>query len=255
MRPGMSTLGKMQLIFGNPYGAAGQLGKGGPPPQGNPWATQHQFPCPRSACLAGPEIQQVSALPSGTSAPNTVITTRAVREFQLRAVAAGWLIQTARPLTAGQISSARQLAAAAHLQAETRTSVPTAGTVINWATAAGIVLALGILAMSAGLLRSETASSLRTLAATGASSWTRRTLSAATVGGLALTGAVLGTAAGYAATIAWFRSNALDGLSALADIPVQNLLIVVVGMPLLAAAAAWLLAGREPPAVARRPLE
>ena len=250
MRPGMATLSKMQLIYGNPYGNR----KPGPP-QGNPWTTAHPFPCPPGACLAGPKIQEVSALPPGTSAPNTVITEHAVRQLHLQAVPSGWLVQTARPLTAGQISSVRQLAAAANMVAETRTSVPTMGTIINWATAAGIVLALGILAMSAGLLRSETASSLRTLAATGAGSWTRRTLSATTVGGLALVGALLGTAAGYAATIAWFRSNALDGLSSLANVPVQNLLIILVGMPLVAAAAAWLLAGREPAAVARRPLE
>ena len=38
----------------------------------------------------------------------------------------------------------------------------------------GIVIALGVLGMSVGLVRSETASDLRTLAATGASSATRR---------------------------------------------------------------------------------
>ena len=40
--------------------------------------------------------------------------------------------------------------------------------IANWATAFGIVLALAILAMAVGLLRSETASDLRTLTATGA---------------------------------------------------------------------------------------
>ena len=82
---------------------------------------------------------------------------------------------------------------------ETRSSVPTSAEIINWATAFGIVLALGILAMSVGLIRSETASDLRTLAATGAGSVTRRTLTAVTAGALALLGAVLGTAAGYVA--------------------------------------------------------
>src|SRR5256885_11306977 len=42
------------------------------------------------------------------------------------------------------------------------------------ATAAGILLALGVLAMTVGLIRSETASDLRTLTAAGASSTTRR---------------------------------------------------------------------------------
>src|SRR5487761_1336211 len=39
--------------------------------------------------------------------------------------------------------------------------------ILTWATVFGILLALSILAMSVGLIRSETASDLRTLAATG----------------------------------------------------------------------------------------
>ena len=69
------------------------------------------------------------------------------------------------------------------------------------------MLALGILAMSVGLIRSETASDLRTLTATGASSRTRRTLTAATAGALGLAGAVLGTAAAYVAAIAYAWDN------------------------------------------------
>ena len=113
----------------------------------------------------------------------------------------------------------------------------------------GIVLALGILAMSVGLIRSETASDLRTLAATGASSWTRRTITGVTAGALALAGAVLGTVAAYAAIIGYSWDNQLDGLSELANVPVTNLLLILVGMPLLAAVAGWLLAGREPDAM------
>ena len=67
----------------------------------------------------------------------------------------------------------------------------------------GILLALGILAMSVGLIRSETAGDLRILAATGASGATRRTLTAATAGALGLLGAVMGTVAAYVATIAY----------------------------------------------------
>jgi putative ABC transport system permease protein len=39
------------------------------------------------------------------------------------------------------------------------------------------------------------------------------------------------------------------------DVPVTDILILLVGMPLAAAAGGWLLAGREPPAVARQPIE
>ncbi|MCI4317012.1 MAG: hypothetical protein L3J96_00605, partial [Thermoplasmata archaeon] len=43
-----------------------------------------------------------SALPSGTSAPNSVITEHAVQTLHLHPVPSGWLIQTPHPLTAAQ---------------------------------------------------------------------------------------------------------------------------------------------------------
>jgi putative ABC transport system permease protein len=105
------------------------------------------------------------------------------------------------------------------------------------------------------LLRSETAAGLRTLTATGASGTARRAMSAATAGALALIGAVIGTAGGYIAAIGYFRTNQLDTLTALTSIPVANLLLILVGMPLVAVIGGWLLAGREPTAIGRRPLE
>jgi putative ABC transport system permease protein len=36
-------------------------------------------------------------------------------------------------------------------------------------------------------------------------------------------------------------------------VPTENLLIILIGMPLIAAAASWLLAGREPSGIARQP--
>jgi putative ABC transport system permease protein len=146
-------------------------------------------------------------------------------------------------------------AAAAGMTIETKSSAPTSAEILTWATVFGIVLALGILAMTIGLIRSETASDLRTLTATGASGPARRTLTAATAGALALAGAVLGTVAGYVACIGYARGSTLDGLSSLTNVPVRNLLIILPGMPLAAAAAAWLLAGRQPPAIAHQPVE
>jgi putative ABC transport system permease protein len=245
MRPGLSGLSHMQLIYGNYFAGHGPSGGGRPV----------AYPCPPADCLANPVIQEVNALPSGTSAPNTVVTEHAVRAFGLHASISGWLIQTAHPLTASQISRAKLTAAAAGMRVETKSSAPTSAEIINWATVFGIVLALGVLAMTVGLIRSETASDLRTLAATGASGSPRRMLTAATAGALALLGAVLGTAAAYVAALAYSRSNSLDGLSSLTSVPAANLLIILVGMPLVAAIAGWLLAGREPPAVAHQPLE
>jgi putative ABC transport system permease protein len=249
MRPGLSGLSKMQLLYGS---GGGQKGTGGPGPQG-----QQSFPCPKGSCLANPVIQEVGALPSGTSAPNTVITEHAIRTLHITGTtnAAGWLIQTPNPPTAAQITNARLTASAAGMSIETKNSIPTSADIINWATVFGIVLALGILAMSVGLIRSETASDLRTLAATGASSWTRRTITAVTAGALALAGAVLGTVAAYAAVVGYSWDNKLESLSELSSVPTTNLLLILVGMPLLAAVAGWLLAGREPDAMARQPIE
>jgi putative ABC transport system permease protein len=251
MRPGLSGITKMQLIYG--AGPGGHIGPGG----GNGPGSQQSFPCPKNQCLANPVIQQVSALPSGTSAPNTVITEHAVRSLGLSSSisADGWLIQTPNPPTASQITNARLAAATAGLSIETKNSIPSVAVIINWATVFGIVLALGILAMTLGLIRSETAGDQRTLAATWASGWTRRTVTAVTAGALGLAGAVLGTVAAYTAAIGYAWDNKLDGLSELSSVPATSLLLILVGMPLAAAVAGWLLAGREPAAMARQPLE
>jgi len=239
MRPGLSGLTEMQLQYG--------AYKSGPAGPGSP--------CPPGSCLANPAIQEVSALPSGTSAPNTLITEHAVRQLRLTTSTAGWLIQTPDSLTASQIGAAQRAAAAAGLTVETRDSIPTSAEILNTATVFGILLALGILAMTVGLLRSETASTRRTLTAIGASGAARRAISAATAGALALIGAVVGTAAGYIAAIGFFRTSQLDTLSSLTSIPVASLLLILVGMPLIAVIGGWLLAGREPRAIGHRPLE
>ena len=213
------------------------------------------YPCPKGQCLANPVIQQVGALPSGTSAPNTVITEHAIHTLGLHTSASGWLIQAPHPPTAAQITDARLTAGAAGMTIETKSSTPSSAEILNYATAFGIALALGILAMTIGLIRSETARDLRTLAATGASSFTRRELTAATAFALALGGAVLGTVAAYVAAVGYAWDNPLDGLSELSSVPARQLLFILVGMPVVAAVVGWLLAGREPSAMSRQPLE
>ena len=141
--------------------------------------------------------------------------------------------------------------ASAGLYVETRTLQTSLGPLRDWSTVAGILLALAVLGMTVGLIRSETANDLRTLAATGASSTTRRSITGATAGGLALLGAFLGTAGAYVALLAWHRSDP----SSLSRVPVINLVVILAGLPLIASAAGWLLAGGEPPVIARRPLE
>ena len=253
MRPGLSGTSEMQLIYAT--GGQKPVCPGGGPgqPQGSGTTASCNMP---NGSLPNPVIQEVSALPSGTSAPNTVITEHAVHALGLQSLVAGWLIESPNSPTAAQIANARQIAAAANMSIETKNSSPSSSEIIDWATVFGIVLALGILAMSVGLIRSETAGDLRILAATGASSRTRRTLTAVTAGALGLLGAVLGTAAGYIGVIGYIRSSAQNGgIAALGAVPVNNLLLILVGMPLVAAVVGWLSAGREPSSIARQPME
>jgi len=197
-----------------------------------------------------PTIQTVR-LPKYTSAPDTLLTVRALKAFGLKLVTAGWFVQTRSPLTTAQINAAQHAAAAAGLTIETRQKQTTNAALRDGATAVGFLVALGVLAMTVGLIRSETANDVRTLAATGATSTTRRTITGATAGALAFLGALLGTGAAYLALIAWHRSD----LHSLTRVPYVDLAIIIVGLPLLAIAAGWLLAGREPASIAHQPLE
>jgi putative ABC transport system permease protein len=97
--------------------------------------------------------------------------------------------------------------------------------------------------MTVGLIRSETARDLRTLTATGARRRTRRALTAATAGSLALVGAVIGSAAAYLALLAWYHREA----HWLTHVPVVDLAAILIGLPVVAYAGGWLLAGKEPP--------
>ena len=245
MRPGMVSLPHMELAWGN-YGL--QQRPGG--------LVQKDSVLPSctlsSGCLASPRMQTVSSLPSGTSAPNTVITEYAVSNYQLQTHLGGWLIQAPAPLTAAQINAARQFALTYGATVETESGSLGPGEIADGATALGIVIALSVLAMSVGLIRSETAQDLRTLTATGASGATRRTITAATAAALGLLGAILGMAGAVIAGLAWARSS----LSVMfGDVPLTDVLILLLGLPLIAAAAGWLLAGREPPLIARQPIE
>jgi putative ABC transport system permease protein len=184
-------------------------------------------------------------------APTSFITLDGLRRRGWKQIPSGWLIESGRSLTSDQIADARELAARGGLTIETRRESTSFTTLIAIATAAGALLALAILAMTVGLIRSESAGDLRTLTATGATSRIRRTLTAATAGGLALLGALLGVAGAYLMLAATY----FDKLDYLSRIPVLYLVLMVVGIPVAAAVAGWLLAGREPPTIARPAIE
>jgi len=245
MRPGLAGLPHTELTWGN-YGLQST-------PGGFTQKDSVLPPCTLSSdCLANPAMQTVSGLPGGTSTPNTVITEYAMSKYHLQPGLNGWLIQAPAPLTATQISAARHLALAYQVTVETKSNTPSLGEFADGATALGLVIAFGVLAASVGLIRSETARDLRTLTAAGASGATRRMITAATAAALGLLGAILGMAGALIAVLAWAHSS----LSAMfGDVPLSDVLILLAGLPLVAAAGGWLLAGREPEAIARQPLD
>ncbi len=242
-RPGLSGVSGIQLDYGSNGGGNGPGGTSSSCTAAN-------------QCLANPVIQELGALPTGTSAPNTVITEHAMREFHITASTTDWLVQGTQPFTAAQISNAELAASTTQLSVESKNDQPSSSAVVGSATIFGIVIALGVLAMSVGLVRSESASDLRTLAATGASSYTRRTLTAVTAGVLGFLGALLGVLGGYVGMIGWLRSNSLNGgIAALGNVPVADLLLILLGMPAFATVVGWLFAGREPEAMAHQVIE
>jgi putative ABC transport system permease protein len=186
-----------------------------------------------------------------TSEPTSLITVNGLRHEHWTQIRSGWMIQSARSLPPAKIAAARDMAAKAGLTIESRNTQASLATIRTVATAAGALIALGVLAMAVGLIRAEAAGDVRTLTAIGAASTTRRTLTATTAGTLALLGALLGSAAAYLALAAGHRSD----LTVLSRVPVLDITITVVGVPIAAALAGWLLAGRIPSSVARQALD
>jgi putative ABC transport system permease protein len=197
-------------------------------------------------------ITDVQLLPARqTSLPRSLITENGLLRRGWEAAPVGWLLESTEPISAEALVAARDIAADAGALIEAHRPQPDLTTERWVATGMGMLLALGILAMTVGLIRSQAAADLRALTATGASSGIRRTLSAATAGGLAMLGAILGMLGAYAALAAGYFSDP----SSLLPVPVANLVAVAIGIPAVAAVAGWLIAGREPPAIARQAIE
>ncbi len=244
-RAGLAGLPDMQMIWhSSPSGSEPDGSQ--PGGNGGPSCTLS------SDCLANPAMQAVSSLPGGTDAPNTLITDYAVRKYHLQTQLSGWLIQAPAPLTATQIRAARHVALAYQAPLEIAAGGTNFGEIADLGTALGILIALGVLAASVSLIRSETTPDLRTLTAVGASGATRRTITATTAAALGLLGAALGMGFALIASLVWAHAS----LSALfGDVPVADVLILLLGLPLVAAAGGWMFAGRKPPAVGRQPIE
>lgn len=189
--------------------------------------------------------------PAYTSLPGSFITPSALRQRGWESAPAAWLVETTTPITGDQLAGAREMAASAGITVEARSDQANVVALRTGATAVGVLVALGILAMTVGLIRSEAVGDLRTLTATGATSSIRRTITAATAGSLALLGAVLGTTGAYLG----FAAGYADDPGGLLPVPFLHLLVMIIGLPLIAAIAGWLVAGREPVTLARQPIE
>lgn len=102
------------------------------------------------------------------------------------------------------------------------------------------------------MIRSEASGDVRTLIATGAAVNTRRDITAATAGALGILGALCGVAVAYLITMTYFRSQLAERVG---HVPAGDLVLILIGMPLTASIAGWLLAGREPAAIGRQSIE
>jgi putative ABC transport system permease protein len=185
-------------------------------------------------------------VPAYSSAPTTLITPESVERQGWDTVPVGWLVTAPSALSADEVREARDRAAAAGLTVEARRESSTTS-LRRVAIGAGSLLALAVVAMTVGLVRSEVARDLRTLTATGATGGVRRRLTAWTAGALALLGVALGALGAYLALAAGYARE----LGELGDVPFGELAVIAAGVPLLAAGAGWLLGGREPASLVR----
>jgi putative ABC transport system permease protein len=189
--------------------------------------------------------------PDYTSLPASFITPAALNQRGWETARASWLIETSTPISEDQFMEARELAADAGITVEARDDQADLASLRTGATVVGTLVALGILALTVGLIRSEAQADLRTLTAAGATSRIRRTLAAATAGALGLLGAILGTVVAYLG----FAAANLGNLAYLLPVPLVHLLAIALGVPVVAAGSGWLLAGAEPSTLARRSME
>ena len=202
-----------------------------------------------SSFATATHVQRIRG-PGYTSDPTSLMTTGSLDRLGWTQIQSGWLIQAGQPFTAAQLAAARAVAASAGLIIETRDSQASLATISAAATAGGALLALGVLAMTVGLMRTEAAGDLRTLTAAGATRSTRRTLAAVTAGALALLGALIGSAGAYLALTAGHLSDP----GVLGRVPLLDLSLIVLAVPAAAALAGWALAGRPPSSIARQVL-
>lgn len=187
--------------------------------------------------------------PTFTSLPTTLVTEAELERRGWHTARSGWFLEAARPISPDELEVARSMAADAGITVEARHDQANLAGLRTQATILGMLVSLAIVGLTVGLIRTEAARDVSILVATGATRRIRRTLTAATAGGLAGLGAVLGTVGAYL-TVAALRSSQL---ASLLPVPLAHVALVSVGIPVLATLAAWLLtAGHTPTATPAR---
>lgn len=179
-----------------------------------------------------------------TSLPSSLLNPRTVTQQGWTTMTAGWLIDSPTTLTDDQVATIRTIALTAGLRVETRDDQASIAQLRDNATAIGVILALGILALTVGLLRSEAAADTATLTATGATSGVRRAITASTAAALAALAVLIAVVAVYAALTAASRD--------LPALPIANLAAIGFGVPLLSGLAGYAAAGRDSGSLSRQ---
>lgn len=155
---------------------------------------------------------------------------------------AGWLLTKPTPYLAGDLESIyRRLDSS--LVAVTQQPDQTDDELRRNTLIVGCLVALAILAVMVSLLRTEAGNEDRTLAALGAPRRTRRWIAAATTGFLAFGAALLALPAGYLALLAITSDRTAEYPFVLPLAPTATL---VIGVPVIASLAAYLLTSSQP---------
>jgi putative ABC transport system permease protein len=182
-----------------------------------------------------------------SSGPRALLTEAGLAETGLEPVRAGWLLDLPGPVAPTTLADLRDFADDAGFVIEDRDNEGGLTTVRTAATAIGVLLALSILALTVGLLRSDASRDLRTLGACGATRRIRRSITATTCAVLATVGVGLGTVTAYIVLVVGYWPEA----DRLGTIPVAHLAVLLLGLPVVATAMAWLVGGNERADMAR----
>ncbi|MDY7101041.1 MAG: hypothetical protein S0880_07620 [Actinomycetota bacterium] len=176
-----------------------------------------------------------------TAITDYLLTPDAVAERGHRVELGGWLVASPTPITDEQADALA--AVAGRLVVETH-EPPASASGLRWATLAiGAGIALGVLAVMSALIRLDAERRERALAALGAGSRLRRRSEVATTAVLAFVAAGFAVPIGYLGLFA-FLSDRPDDVHLAA--PAGPMAVLLVGVPLAAVAATWILAHLRP---------